>query len=42
MILIRVDLPAPFCPKIAWASPGYKSKFTLSRTEDSKNFFEIF
>src|SRR4051812_14805397 len=28
MILIRVDLPAPFSPTIAWTSPGWSSRST--------------
>src|SRR3954469_14199864 len=38
-IFIRVDLPAPFSPRIAWTSPGRTSRSTSRRTGTPKKLF---
>ena len=41
MILISVDLPAPFSPSSAWTSPGRTSKLTPRSTATGPNDFSI-
>ena len=40
MILIRVDLPAPFSPSSAWISPRRSSRETSSSASVAPNCFE--
>src|ERR1700739_1996812 len=42
MMLISVDLPAPFSPNSTWTSPRRKSKSTPSSAITPGNRFEIF
>src|SRR5215813_9401942 len=41
MILIRVDLPAPFSPTSAWTSPARRSNETPLSARTAPNDFEI-
>src|SRR5690242_19919105 len=41
MILMSVDLPAPFSPMRAWTSPGSNSKETPFSARTPSNDFEI-
>src|SRR5262245_61190583 len=41
MILIRVDLPAPFSPTSAWTSPSRRSNETPLSARTAPNDFEI-
>src|SRR5215471_17571928 len=41
MMLISVDLPAPFSPNSTWTSPRRRSKSTPSRATTPGNRFEI-
>ena len=39
MIFIKVDLPAPFSPMIAWTSPARKARLMSESTSTGPNAF---